>query len=75
TIEDQQETIIDSVARNWQKEQQYDQLVIERNRLRAKLEDAEEELHQERERKVYNESRRREGLEEVAEDMFVNVEE
>ncbi|CAG8738296.1 12462_t:CDS:1, partial [Ambispora leptoticha] len=37
--------------------------------------DAEEELRQERERRVYAESRRREGLEEVVEDMFVDAEE
>ncbi|CAG8780166.1 20093_t:CDS:1, partial [Racocetra fulgida] len=39
-----------------------------------RLEDAEEELHQERERRVYAESRRRERLKEVVEDIFVNAE-
>ncbi|CAG8759781.1 8233_t:CDS:2, partial [Ambispora leptoticha] len=45
-----------------------------RNRLRARLEDTEEELYQERERRVYAEGRRREELEEAAEDMFVDAE-
>ncbi|CAG8810760.1 15005_t:CDS:1, partial [Racocetra fulgida] len=40
-----------------------------------RLEDAEEKLHQERERKVYIKCRGREELKEVAEDMFVDVKE
>ncbi|CAG8803338.1 15863_t:CDS:1, partial [Racocetra fulgida] len=70
-----QETIVDSVARNWPREQQYDRLLIKKNRLRARLEDAEEELRQKRERRVYVEGRRREELKEVEEDMFVDAEE
>ena len=37
-VEEQQETIVEGVQRNWMRDVEYERLLIERNRLRARLE-------------------------------------
>ncbi|CAG8807246.1 18611_t:CDS:2, partial [Racocetra fulgida] len=74
-IEEKQSKIVKNVANSWQLEEKHRWLLVARNRLKAWLENAEEELRIERTRRIDLEQRRRVELERAVEEMYVDAEE
>ena len=47
-VEVQQETIVEGVQRNWMRDAEYERLLVERNRLRARVADLEVQVESRR---------------------------
>ncbi|CAG8475359.1 13046_t:CDS:2 [Cetraspora pellucida] len=45
-LEERQEQIVEIIQRNWMREEKYSRLVVERNRLRARMENLEKKVEE-----------------------------
>ena len=61
-VEVQQETIVEGVQRNWMREAEYERLLVERNRLRARVADLEVQIESRRRSNNNNSSSSRERM-------------
>ena len=61
-FEVQQETIVEGVQRNWMREAEYERLLVERNRLRARVADLEVQVESRRSSNNNNSRDRRVGF-------------
>ena len=61
-VEVQQETIVEGVQRNWMREAEYERLLVERNRLRARVADLEVQIESRRSSNNNNSRDRRVGF-------------